>query len=42
MSSRLFIDGKVHDLDYSPDGQSLLVISGTLYPKIYSREGDGE
>lgn len=32
----------VHDLDYSPDGQYLLVISGTLLPKVYNREGEDE
>ncbi|WVQ84134.1 hypothetical protein IAT38_006281 [Cryptococcus sp. DSM 104549] len=32
----------VHDLSYSPDGQNLLVISGTVTPKVYNRDGDEE
>lgn len=32
----------VHDLDYSPDGQHLLVISGTIIPKVFSRDGEEE
>jgi len=35
-------DGQVHDIDYSLDGQSMLVISGTLYPKIFNKEGEDE
>ena len=31
---------QVHNLDYSSDGQQLLVISGTVQPKIFSREGE--
>jgi hypothetical protein len=31
---------QIHDVDYSPDGQSLLVISGTLQPKMYNRNGE--
>lgn len=30
----------IHDLSYSPDGQQLLVISGTFYPKVFTREGE--
>lgn len=30
----------VHDLSYSPDGKHLLAISGTFYPKVFSRDGD--
>lgn len=33
---------QVHDIDYSLDGQSMLVISGTLYPKIFNKEGEDE
>jgi hypothetical protein len=36
------VDGQVHDIDYSLDGQSMLVISGTLYPKIFNKEGEDE
>ncbi|WVO17036.1 hypothetical protein L204_104723 [Cryptococcus depauperatus] len=32
----------VHDLSYSPNGQQLLVISGTFYPKIFNRDGEDE
>ncbi|EIW71757.1 hypothetical protein TREMEDRAFT_67947 [Tremella mesenterica DSM 1558] len=32
----------VRDLDYSLDGQHLLIISGTVQPKIFSRDGDEE
>jgi len=35
-------DRQVHDIDYSLDGQSMLVISGTLYPKIFNKEGEDE
>ncbi|WVR08277.1 hypothetical protein IAU60_005324 [Kwoniella sp. DSM 27419] len=30
----------VHDLSYSADGQNLLVISGTLQPKVFNRNGE--
>ncbi|RSH93690.1 hypothetical protein EHS25_006337 [Saitozyma podzolica] len=30
----------VHDVDWSPDGQRLLVISGTMYAKVFNRDGD--
>ncbi|OCF37033.1 transcription factor [Kwoniella heveanensis BCC8398] len=30
----------VHDLSYSANGQSLLVISGTVQPKVFNKEGD--
>ena len=32
----------MHDLDWSPDGQKLLVISGTVQPKIFNRDGEDE
>lgn len=32
----------IHDLSYSPDGKHLLAISGTFYPKVFSRAGDDE
>ncbi|OXG81705.1 transcription factor [Cryptococcus neoformans var. grubii Br795] len=32
----------VHDLSYSPDGQQLLVISGTVQPKVFNRNGEDE
>lgn len=35
-------DVQVRDLDYSPDGQNLLVISGTNQAKVYNREGEAE
>jgi len=35
-------DEQVHDIDYSLDGQTMLVISGTLYPKIFNKEGEDE
>jgi hypothetical protein len=41
-SGRLDADEQVHDIDYSLDGQSMLVISGTLYPKIFNKEGEDE
>ncbi|WRT69432.1 uncharacterized protein IL334_006418 [Kwoniella shivajii] len=30
----------VHDLSYSHDGHKLLVISGTLQPKVYTKDGE--
>ncbi|WVW86626.1 hypothetical protein I302_108679 [Kwoniella bestiolae CBS 10118] len=30
----------VHDLSYSPDGKNLLVVSGTLQPKVFNRDGE--
>ncbi|WWC73443.1 uncharacterized protein I206_107413 [Kwoniella pini CBS 10737] len=30
----------IHDLSYSPDGHKLLVISGTLIPKIFTKDGE--
>jgi hypothetical protein len=27
-------------VDWSPDGQRLLVISGTMYAKVFNRDGD--
>ncbi|WWC93073.1 uncharacterized protein L201_008038 [Kwoniella dendrophila CBS 6074] len=30
----------IHDLSYSPDGHNLLVISGTLQPKVYNKDGE--
>ncbi|WWD20074.1 hypothetical protein CI109_104548 [Kwoniella shandongensis] len=30
----------VHDLSYSPDGQQLLVISGTTVPKVFNKDGE--
>lgn len=30
----------IHDLSYSADGRHVLVISGTFYPKVFSRDGD--
>ncbi|WVF68686.1 hypothetical protein IAT40_003458 [Kwoniella sp. CBS 6097] len=30
----------VHDLSYSANGQSLLIISGTVQPKVFTREGE--
>ncbi|KAH9964442.1 WD40-repeat-containing domain protein [Russula dissimulans] len=30
----------IHDLKYSPDGQSFLVISGTMQAKLYDRDGE--
>ncbi|EKC97604.1 transcription factor [Trichosporon asahii var. asahii CBS 8904] len=32
----------VRDLSYSPDGKHLLAISGTFYPKVFSRDGDDQ
>ncbi|TYJ56312.1 hypothetical protein B9479_003003 [Cryptococcus floricola] len=32
----------VHDLSYSSDGQQLLVISGTVVPKVFNRNGEEE
>lgn len=31
---------QIHNLDYSPDGANLLVVSGTTQPQIYSRDGE--
>lgn len=33
---------QVRDLDYSPDGQNLLIISGTNQAKVFNREGEAE
>ncbi|KAG7099448.1 hypothetical protein E1B28_001299 [Marasmius oreades] len=30
----------IHDMKYSIDGQKFLVVSGTLQPKLYDREGE--
>lgn len=30
----------VRDLDYSLDGQNLLIISGSLQAKVFGRDGD--
>ncbi|WWC95313.1 hypothetical protein V866_002174 [Kwoniella sp. B9012] len=30
----------VHDLSYSPDGRNLLVVSGTLQPKVFNKDGE--
>ncbi|CAD6589234.1 MAG: hypothetical protein TREMPRED_005303 [Tremellales sp. Tagirdzhanova-0007] len=32
----------VHDLDWSLDGQKLLVISGTVQPKVFGRDGEDD
>jgi hypothetical protein len=29
-------------LDYSPDGQWLLIVSGTMQAKVFGRDGDKE
>lgn len=34
------IDLKIHDLKFSPDGSKFLVISGTIQPKLYDRDGE--
>ena len=33
---------QVHDMDFSLDGQNLLIISGTVQPKVFSRDGEDE
>lgn len=32
----------IHDLSYSADGKHLLVISGTFYAKVFTRDGEDE
>ncbi|ORX38002.1 WD40-repeat-containing domain protein [Kockovaella imperatae] len=32
----------VHDIDFSPDGQHILVISGTVQPKVFDKNGENE
>ena len=36
------VTDQVHDVDFSVDGQHLLVISGTVQPKVFSRDGEDE
>ena len=35
-------EDQVHDMDFSLDGQNLLIISGTVQPKVFSRDGEDE
>jgi hypothetical protein len=34
------VSSQIHDVAFSPDNQSLLVINGYTQPKLYTREGE--
>ena len=35
-----YLSIQIHDLEYSPNGEKLLVITGTTQPQVYDREGE--
>lgn len=33
-------ESQIHDLEYSPNGEKILVITGTTQPQVYDRDGE--